>query len=81
MAGVAYACRIIEENFDAIASENPKFDRKELLDWLETYESGYFLREEGSPFDCKYITDETFLVMYRFEAADEAAMFRKVVST
>lgn len=74
----AYACRISEENLQVIASENPKFDMEEIVDWLNAHESGYFLRDEGSPFDCQYLADVVFNEIYAFERGGESELFRRV---
>ena len=78
MSKYAYACQITKENFGAIASENPKFNMQELLDWLEVHESGFFLRDEDSVFDCQYFIDETFFELYRIEPGEPDSMFRIV---
>lgn len=79
MAG-SYACRISRENMGAIASENPKFDREEALNWLDEHGSGYFLRDESSPFDCAYMEDTVFHQIYAFEGQrDKNEIFRRVL--
>lgn len=76
----AYACRISEENFKAIASEKPDFDREETLEWLERNGQGYFLRDPGNQnLDCGYFVDEVFQQIYIFDEADTQALFRRVL--
>lgn len=77
MAG--YACRINEQNMGAIASENPNFDLDEVMVWLLKHEYGFFVRDEGSAFDCQYITDEIFHTLYSFESPDDGDIFRRVL--
>jgi hypothetical protein len=74
----AYAVRIIEQNFQAIASEKPDFSLEETLDWLDKNGQGYFLRDSSSQFDCGYFVDEIFLQLYTFADADTNAVFRRV---
>lgn len=76
---VAYAIRIEEKNFKAIASENPKFNMEATLEWLEQHGQGFFLRDPESTFDCGYFVDEIFSQMYLFESADTSTMFRRVL--
>ena len=75
----AYACRISSENFGAIRSENPNFNLEETKVWLDHHEGGFFLRDEGSPFDCHYIVDEIFHQLYAFEAFDKNAIFHRLI--
>lgn len=74
----AYACRISAENAQVIASENPHFDLEKFQEWLNTHESGYFLRDEDSVFDCKYLADDVFALMYAFDRGGESELFRRV---
>jgi hypothetical protein len=74
----AFAVRITEENFQAIASEKPNFNLEETLQWLEDHGQGYFLRHPGTSFDCEYFVDEVFTQLYAFAAADTSAIFRRV---
>lgn len=74
----AYVCRISEENLNVIASENPNFDMEEIVDWLNEHGEGYFLRDESSVFDCKYLAEAVFEQMYRFEHKDVDSLFRQV---
>jgi hypothetical protein len=76
---VAYACRIVRENFHAIASEKPDFDIDELYEWLDEHKTGYFLRDISSPFDCKYVPDDLFFQIYIFERADTGELFRRIL--
>lgn len=75
----AYACRISEENFKAIASEKPDFDRDQTLEWLEHNGQGYFLRDPSTNLDCGYFVDEVFFQMYMFNEADPETLFRRVL--
>lgn len=76
----AYACRLTAENIPAIASEHPKFSRKELADWVDKHGSGYFVRDEDRPaFDCRYMMEETLTQIYDFERGNESALFRRLV--
>ena len=74
----AYACRIARENLPAIASEKPDFDLAETLAWLDEHETGYFLRDASSPFDCAYLDSVVFLEMYVFDVKDDDELFRRV---
>lgn len=76
----AYACRISVENTQIIASENPTFNLDEFKVWLEVHEDGYFLRDEGSLFDCKYLAVEVFKELYAFEPGGESEIFRRITS-
>lgn len=60
----AYACLITKENLNAIASEKPDFNHKELNDWLTEHGRGYFIRDEGSPWDCTYMNVYIFHEVY-----------------
>jgi hypothetical protein len=75
---VAYACRIIENNFGVIASEKPDFDMKEIIAWINEHKTGYFIRDPDSVFDCKYMHDTVFFQIYRFDNTyDEDELFRR----
>lgn len=76
--GGAYAVRITERNFQAIASEKPNFNKEETLQWLEDNGHGYFLRDANSQFDCQYFVDEIFSQLYTFADVDTNAVFRRV---
>ena len=77
-AGAAYAVRIKEQNFQAIASEKPDFNLEETIQWLEDNGQGYFLRDPESKNDCKYLVDEVFTQLYAFGDGDFKAVFRRV---
>lgn len=77
MAG--YACRVVSENFQAIASEKPDFDLEELLEWIAVHDSGYFLRDSSSPFDCQFIQTDVFHELYIFTDDDPNGLYRRVV--
>lgn len=80
MPSGAYACRISEENFGAIASEKPDFDREQAIQWLEQNGQGYFLRDPDNPnLDCGYFVDEVFYQVYTFDEADTEELFRRVL--
>jgi hypothetical protein len=80
MAELAWAVRVVEENYDAILSECAGgFDRSLLLEWVEEHGTGYFLRDADSPLDCLLMDEENFLLLYHFENGNESAMFRTVV--
>ena len=76
MAG--YACLIISENLQAIASEKPDFDLDSTLEWIDAHEDGYFLRDTSSVFDCKYLDKDVFFEMYDFVDKDRGELFRRV---
>lgn len=75
----AYVCRISEENFAAIASEKPDFNKDELIEWLTYHGQGFFLRDPSSVFDCGYLVDDVLLEMYMFDSADASSLFRRVL--
>lgn len=76
----AYACRIIEENYPAIASENPKFDLEILKVWVEINGVGYFVRDEASKkYDCKYMKDEDFHRVFAFDNFSPEAVYHKLL--
>lgn len=77
---VAYACRISEENFAAIASEKPDFNKDELVEWLRYHGRGFFLRDPSSTFDCGYFVDEVFYELYVFDSTDTNPLFRRVLT-
>lgn len=77
-AGNAYAVRINENNFQAIASEMPGFDLESTVQWLEDNGQGYFLRDPESMNDCEYFVDEVFMQLYAFNDRDVNAVFRRV---
>ncbi len=79
MAGLAYACQITEENMSAISSEKPGFNLEETRAWLQEHEKGYFIRDEDSRFDCNYIPEHEFLLLYSFETSDRNELFRRVL--
>lgn len=74
----ATACVISLENMQAIASENPRFDKQEFLDWLDVHQAGYFLRDPDSVFDCKYIEAHVFHELYFFTQKDQSQLFRAI---
>lgn len=73
---VAYACRITEQNFGVIASEKPDFNMKEIVEWIEQHETGFFIRDPASIFDCKYMHDDVFFEFYKFADTDKDRLFR-----
>ena len=74
----AYACRLSERNFGAIASEKPGFDMEDTIAWLNEHGEGYFVRDEDSPWDCNYLSDVVFHEIYAFEYDDKEAIFRPI---
>lgn len=79
MADMAWACLTTRANKHAIASECPKFDEVEYERWLADHELGYFIRDEGSAWDCRFMSDVVFFQIYRFEHGDVDALFRRVI--
>jgi hypothetical protein len=76
----AYAIAVNENNLNAIASEaGTNFDLEYARAWLIEHGSGYFLRDEGSPFDCQFFEEIVLLEMYVFECEHDGALFRRVV--
>lgn len=74
----AYVCLITPENKCVIRSEKPDFDEVKFHEWLAKHGSGYFLRDERSPFDCQYFDEIAFDQMYIFEHGNVGALFRRV---
>lgn len=79
----AYACLITKENLSSvvniIASEKPGFDLEELKGWLEMHGRGYFIRDEGSPWDCTYMNVYIFHEVYaRDTPEDQGEIFRRI---
>ena len=62
----------------AIASEKPDFDIDEMTKWLTHHEQGYFIRDEGSPFDCKFMTDFVFHEIYDVESYVSDPIFFRI---
>lgn len=76
----AYAVRMNEDNYGAIASEKPGFDLGEARSWVESFGPGFFVRDENDKrTDCRYLPDEMFFQMYVFDGFDEKAVFHKIV--
>lgn len=75
----AVACRMVVENLGAIASEKPDFNREEALQWIADNGEGYFIRDESSHLDCKYVDDQTFREMYMFADGDVHSLFRRIL--
>jgi hypothetical protein len=80
---VAYAARLVEENFGAIASEKPGFDIIEARDFLATHGGvGFFIRdEEMKAYDCRFMSEKTFYEIYDFEVTvfNENTIFHRLV--
>ena len=80
----ATACKIAPENFQAIVSEGIyDIDRSDafrhLMDWLQENLSGYYLRDENSPFDCHLIEAEIFQELYLLTPPNTlGVLFQKV---
>lgn len=78
---LAWACRVTEENKQAIASESGKlWDEIFFKQWLTEHPDGWFLRDPESSLDCHYFAESVFAEMYQFEAGDVNALFRHVKS-
>lgn len=77
----AYAIAVTEENIRGVifSEAGPGFDLELALQWLEDHESGWFLRDPGSPFDCEFFMPEVFAEMYGFLNDDKSALIRTVV--
>lgn len=75
----AYACHISRETMGAIASEKPGFNREEFEQWLETHDGGFFVRDEGYPFDCQYLAELVFHQIYIFEEFKETDLFHRII--
>lgn len=77
----AVAVRITRENLGLIASEaGLKFTREEIDTWFEKHDSGYFLRDDTSTFDCHLMVDSVFFTMYEFKYPhDDTALLRPIV--
>lgn len=75
----AYACRITPDNFGVISSENPKFNLDEIKKFLEDQGDGYFIRDETSPWDCKYMPMLVFQQIYLFQRYDADELFHPIV--
>lgn len=77
---VAYAIAITEDNIRGIilSEGGLKFDLDRSLMWLEEYKQGWFLRNEGSVFDCHFFAPEIFEEMYFFVKNDPEALIRHV---
>lgn len=76
----AYAVRLNEDNYQAIASEKPGFDLEETRLWAEDHGGGFFIRDEETPaFDCKYMSDVVFHEIYKFERFSPNDVFHKIV--
>lgn len=77
---MAVAVKVTRENLSAIASEaGRKFDRTHAENWLVEHETGYFLRDEGSPFDCSLMAESVFFEIYAFYTENDSSLFRRVV--
>ena len=76
----AYAVAITEDNIrNAIRSEAGRdFDLDIALAWLEEHENGWFLRDEGSIFDCQFFMPEVFEELYAFVSYKDNETFKKV---
>jgi len=75
----AYAIRLNEENYGAIASEKPGFDLAEARAWVEEHGGGFFIRDEGyKTFDCQYMADLVFHQIYIFENFKDTDMFHRL---
>lgn len=78
---LSYACQITQANLNVIASEKPDFNRDDAIRWITDHEStGYFIRDEGSPFDCQFMAEVVFHEIYMFDSLDTNQLFRKIRS-
>jgi len=78
----AYAIEITDENLrGVIHSEAGKdYNLADALKWYEEYGGGWFLRDPGSPFDCRFFMPEVFDQMYSFlSPLDTSSLIRPVV--
>lgn len=77
---LAFACRLIEENYGAIASEKPGFDLEETRQWVKKHGDGFFIRdEEKKQLDCCYLTDAEFHQTYLFDNFQATAIFHRLL--
>jgi hypothetical protein len=80
MAEMAWAARLNEDNYQAIASEKPAFDLDSTRVWVEQHGGGFFVRDpDNRKYDCQYLTDEVFHQIYAFENFDPNSVFHKLV--
>lgn len=79
----AYAIAVTEENLrGVILSEAGRdFDLEGALLWLKDHESGWFIRDPGSPLDCAFFMQEVFQEMYDFLNDDQSSLIRMVIKT
>lgn len=76
----AYAVRLNEDNYQAIASEKPDFDLDETRAWVERNGGGFFVRDATSKqYDCTYLTDGAFHQVYAFETFNSKDVFHKLM--
>lgn len=76
----AYAVRLNEDNYGAIASEKPGFDLEHTRTWVEDHGGGFFIRdEESKAFDCEYMADVVFHQIYTFERFSPNDIFHKII--
>jgi hypothetical protein len=78
---VAFAIAITEENIEGVilSEAGPNYDIGVALQWLEEYETGWFVRDPGSPLDCSFFVPEVFAEMYIFMSDDRHSLMRRIV--
>lgn len=78
----AYVVAITEENLRTVirSEAGPSFDLDLSLQWLAEHGEGWFLRDEGSPFDCQFFVSDVLEELYRFTSVDDHSLFRHVTS-
>lgn len=76
----AYAIAITEENIKGVIRSEAglDFDVEGAFNWLKEHGSGWFLRDDESPFDCQFFDSEVFEEIYKFNSIDDHSLFRKV---
>jgi hypothetical protein len=76
----AYAIKVTEENIRGIilSEAGRDFDVNIALDWLKQNEAGWFVRDNCSPFDCEFISDDIFKEFYMFTHNDHTSILRHI---
>lgn len=77
----AFVVAITEENLRRVirSEAGPSFDLDIAMAWLEEHQEGWFLRDEGSPFDCQFFMPEVLKELYSFTNNDQNSLFRHVI--
>lgn len=82
------AVKVVPENFQAIISEGGTKDLGTttaenslafLQGWLDACGEGYFVRDEGSPFDCELIMTEAFVELYYVRPTGTDPIFLRII--